>query len=1017
MALDKQQLPIAINQGLDTKSDPKQISPGKFLTIENGVFLKNGEIQKCNGYAKSSQTFPFPFPKAVGCGTLKNAMFILTENGAYSYAQSRDFAESINSQAFTKVGNYSPLSVRKTNAINQDTFSPSCAFDSTLKTLVKVWSESETTVLGTAPAIKYSATDTTDNSLCLFETKIDGGSGPQIVTNPNIDYYLVIYEDNTPITPKLKAAAINKTYLNQVKTITLDVSPTYTGVQAFTVYMHPTAGDKAYVTWASGAGQVNTRIAYFSGTYDTFAAPTPVTLVGTVSNKGAAIITYQPPVTNQVFFAFVSSTVIKGILYNSTLSSVINPLLTLMTTAGPAYFQGAVLDYYDEYFSGFKLYLFATRYNGVPADKLPQILYTITDTAIAVPSQTFVNGCAIMGNGVVDRTYEGTATLPKRYLPVTCVQSYGSSLYSLSVNTLYTNFLVRFGPENETFGYVAAKFYDLNAYGIDSVGDHPRMISFVNDAANNRWFGIVKETAGNASLCTVSFDHKPVFAEMANNLHTTGGYLGMYDGAEFAEHGFFQQPVEPVVTRTGAGSVAAGTYYYSVTYQWQDAFGQIYESAPSAPVSFTVTGGMGASALQIAVPNVKLTNKASQIYITVYRSTDGFTFYQLPSTGLGGSYASNKEVWSSNVADNNTTASLLSQPILYTSGGELSNAQAPACSHVATYKRRLIVSPSEDSNSIWYSKEIIPATSGAIGTPVNWAFEFVLSVDEKGGPIVGTIQLDDKLIIGKASTLSVLTGDGPANNGAQNDFSTPQIIATDTGFESGRSLVLMPLGILFKSPKGYYLLDRSLSVSYIGAPVENFNSYACTSAVLLYDRNEVWFGTTTNQIIYNYYFNLWSTATFSWTHAVSYQSKYTGVLNVNLIQETPGIYTRNGSGYALKVTTGWMSFANVQGYQRVYKMLLLGTYKSAHKLQVDFAYDFVDSSAQTTVFELSQTADSPLQNRIFLSRQKCESVKMTLTDLAPTSGSWAQGYSLSNMAFELGVKKGLNKLPASKSVG
>jgi hypothetical protein len=330
--------------------------------------------------------------------------------------------------------------------------------------------------------------------------------------------------------------------------------------------------------------------------------------------------------------------------------------------------------------------------------------------------------------------------------------------------------------------------------------------------------------------------------------------------------------------------------------------------------------------------------------------------------------------------------------------------------------------PSEDVNSIWYSKEIIPASPGAIGTPVNWAFEFVLSVDERGGPIVGTMQLDDKLIIGKATTLSVVTGEGPANSGALNDFSTPQIIATDAGFESGRSLVLMPLGILFKSPKGYYLLDRSLSVSYIGAPVETFNSYACTSAVLLYDRNEVWFGTTTNQIIYNYYFNLWSTATFSWSHACNYQGKYLGISGVNLFKETPGIYRRENavgtsSGYALKVTTGWMSFANVQGYQRVYKMLILGTYKSAHKLQVDFAYEFVDSSAQTTVFELSQTVDSPLQNRIFLSRQKCETVKMTLQDLAPTVGTWAQSFSLSNMAFEIGVKKGLNKLPASKSVG
>jgi hypothetical protein len=52
-----------------------------------------------------------------------------------------------------------------------------------------------------------------------------------------------------------------------------------------------------------------------------------------------------------------------------------------------------------------------------------------------------------------------------------------------------------------------------------------------------------------------------------------------------------------------------------------------------------------------------------------------------------------------------------------------------------------------------------------------------------------------------------------------------------------------------------------------------------------------------------------------------------------------------------------------------------------------------------------------------MNRQKCESIKFTIQDLAPVSGSWTEAYILGNMAFEMGMKRGLNKLAATKSVG
>ena len=46
MALQPQTLPISLGQGVDTKTDPKQVVQGKLLSLENGRFGTTKEITK-----------------------------------------------------------------------------------------------------------------------------------------------------------------------------------------------------------------------------------------------------------------------------------------------------------------------------------------------------------------------------------------------------------------------------------------------------------------------------------------------------------------------------------------------------------------------------------------------------------------------------------------------------------------------------------------------------------------------------------------------------------------------------------------------------------------------------------------------------------------------------------------------------------------------------------------------------------------------------------------------------------
>src|SRR3954469_537196 len=49
--LVKQGIDISFAEGLDTKTDPKRVSMGKFLKLENSVFTTGGLLQKRNGYS------------------------------------------------------------------------------------------------------------------------------------------------------------------------------------------------------------------------------------------------------------------------------------------------------------------------------------------------------------------------------------------------------------------------------------------------------------------------------------------------------------------------------------------------------------------------------------------------------------------------------------------------------------------------------------------------------------------------------------------------------------------------------------------------------------------------------------------------------------------------------------------------------------------------------------------------------------------------------------------------------
>jgi hypothetical protein len=257
-------------------------------------------------------------------------------------------------------------------------------------------------------------------------------------------------------------------------------------------------------------------------------------------------------------------------------------------------------------------------------------------------------------------------------------------------------------------------------------------------------------------------------------------------------------------------------------------------------------------------------------------------------------------------------------------------------------------------------------------------------------------------------------------------------VATDVGSSNSHSVVLFPQGLLFKSNKGLYQLDRGMAVSYVGAPAEAYNGLSITGGSLIDDANEVRWTTTSHTIVFNTFFNQWYTHTnLESVSSVVVLGKHTLVRTDGRVVRETKAFSDDASWITTSITTGWMQ-PQQQGFERVYRILLLGELISAHKLSVDLGYNFdtyfseTFTSVSSQVYPLSTFGSSNFgvgffggsysgryQYLVFPSLQKCQSVRIRIYD-GTEGGAMGEGFTLSGILLQVGVKEGTAKVPASQ---
>ncbi len=1017
MPLSKQMIPVVFSGGIDTKSAKQTVVQGKFLVLENCIRRKTNRVQKRFGFQSLGKGILGSAEEVTSGYNLSNFqddLLLLNQSRIYSYAQAND--------AWVDKGELTTAQITASAVIRNSYLQASPDMANLQGLTLTVWED-------TRDGVRCAVTNDSTGTSILYDAVVSATAVRPKCFVIGMQFFIVYIEPGDSSLRCRRIAFTNPTVLGSETTILAanvgdapwDVVPYLTGA-VFVIGTNASQTEVGYITPAGILG--NPLTGYPNPVIHAVQSSSFLTIQGNQVNGQIYILSGNSSNNDVTLICMSSDFIITSItIVDATLAvNAVNGTTVVRT-------DDSVLAYYEVFDaipSNHYIKTFAFTWAGAGAPVITEAV-SVFKRSVGLASKAFQD----------DEAY---------YI-----------LTAFQTDLQPTYFLIK------DDGFIVSKILPGTGNGL-TTGTAGPVLTFKStlprvstDAADAHIFPVQVRTkveavndttvlATNVGINKISADFTSVVFitdTLGDNMSISGGITLNYDGVSITEQGFNVFPEDLLTSQTAdTGTFTAGDYVYAATYEWVDGKGQIHRSAPSTTVTVSVV--TTTNQVNITVPKLRLTLKEAPrapVKIVIYRSDVDLSdvLYKLveisnDNTVQGGVIKTDDTV---TFPDSNSLGpTLTQQEILYTTGGVLENIAPPACKFIHKHKNRLFIAGLEDSTLVEFSKEWV------FGEGVAFSDSFQMRVDGQGGEVTALGTLDDKLIIFKRDRAFAVAGDGPVDTGAQNDYGIPQLISGDVGVapQNRQSIVITPMGLMFKSDKGIYLLGRGLDMQYIGADVEAFNDLTISSSVVIEDENEVRFTTTGGvTLVYNYYFSQWSVFTnYGAASAVIALGSYLHLKDDGTVeQETPDQYLDNASRIKMAIETSWLSFANIQGFQRVYWISALGDYLSQHFTKIQLAYDFENVYTETvyynTVSGQMQTVygtdiygdetpyggpgSSVYQWRLKPRTQRCESIKVRLEDLDTITTDGGASFNLVALSFVAGVMRGVMRQGENRTLG
>lgn len=933
--------------GLDTKSDPKTLQPGKLLRLENGEFTRRGSVRSRPGHT-GVNIEPLTAPTQgdytlgdgdywgtpAGIGAFNKQLALLTDRAAYVYTPRH------NAWAYTSAYNPITHTLESFASGNVEQLRGEVATSNGVT--VYAWEEP-------GPTVRFAAVDATTGAYLGGNSKVTGYSKPRCFAIGNTLMVTFVDEANDTI---------------RAWKITSDDVATSAAADDYELIADLNTSGNRYTTV-----EVNEQFAVvFYDSDDAVVTGMRLAQIGPdglIGVTGAFTDSDDDPLSN-LAAAYATQ---NGLLY------------LCYAITGPEVKQAvvAVSDFTP-----------IAANSETPGDDVFQVAIGVADVVSSDGSELETSVVWTEdpgGDNDLQLTVfwrrstigtENTVTVRHAYLASESFYD-GSNVYYL------------LGHESRSG--LQHSYYLYNWRG-ELIGTVCPREADSQPAAVALYLPCVRAAADGKYQCAVVFrraldarnDDIPVFEhsslkhcifdptatphteQLGKGMYATGSMLWHFDGRTMQESGFLMFPdmLDADITEPATTGFATtdDVLSYRVYYCKRMRSGEVFRSA-ALTINRTVVDAD--TELQLVIPTLSFTAE-SGVWVEVYRTQANRPgiFYlcsgQDPSVVTGDNCWLNNDLTADSLtfADAMTDAVLETKPTDYLTPGEAPNFPPPGPSFLKAIGNRLFaVGGAIEFNQIWFSKPYID------GLPVEFSVALITDdTADPGGQLVGIGHLDEIPVFFKEGSIFTLDGDGLDQFAVGNGYRA-SVLSTDLGVVNPGTIVSTPMGVAFFSNKGFYSLSRDGALTYLGADVEAFNSLNFVAGSLIPDTTQVvWIADDGKALMFDYQFGQWGTWTNyegkSCTIWDNDQFAYLRTDNQVFIRDT-SLYTDAGNSYVVAIRTAPIRpFPPATLFYKMNRYQVLGQYRSLHYLRVKLYYNRELAPFETIDWDPSEVIDLTL---------------------------------------------------------
>ena len=575
------------------------------------------------------------------------------------------------------------------------------------------------------------------------------------------------------------------------------------------------------------------------------------------------------------------------------------------------------------------------------------------------------------------------------------------------------------------------------------------------------------------SLCEINFNTTklPQHVENQNTTILTGGFNHVYDGSLVFENEFFTAPVilDAFVQETsGLGTLgdssSATTYRYVAVYEFVDAQGNVYRSAPSNEAEVSISTSQYSSdtyrSITLGLGGWTPSRTNGRNRIAIYRTSplstavESRTVFRRLCTLIPDLDSSMTAFNDSGTMD----AQLLFAEILYTSGFQ-PNGNIGSTKDIVLHRNRMFAVSAEDIIFASQPLEIETALRFVIASP-----NYIVPITNEKANIAAIGSNLEHLIVFTTRNGYAIAGDGPDATG-NGLFSRPRKFAPGIGARADAASKLTPMGFMVQTGSGIVSVDKTLQVVSIGAPITKTLQtqekglhrnetviYTHLKSIAVNSKTkEIYLGFEnmdnvsdpgTNGLddeficVFNYGVKQWTTFKLRLAEGASNQGLV--VINGDLFRldsnghsskmqstqyvtgtatNTTGVYTdthdASTRAFTKVIKTNFIKFGGPQEQFRLYRIGILGDYTAASTIAVTLYKDYRTSGDALTSTEITSDAN-PYHLRAHVDDQKCQAVSVEIT--ITNSATSTDDLELSSLVFEVGKRSSRLKLPATQTL-